>query len=475
MQPSGPEALVQVKSTRSSPFTARLKLSNAFRSAQATQPCFTVMVVPSDKGPRIYAKHFWQNEIARTLRRVRQAEQTGDTNFNKKFLELKFYETDRHDQNLLDWMRATIESVKPSYSAEKARIASMVGHEHGFGSMKMTTEGTADDLLDLQLGLIETLPIRKLRYVPERFGIKAAKPEFEAEVAQLRVTPIGTAGKLRLQGGSPTEALLLEAMVYTAELPCDDKTLHRWRVDAGPLRIVGGNGVYTANLSMRFDESRPLSAISTFLALSAWRGAGPIGLQLSLDDKKVNLGVLTLDGEDKSDPEWKELRDWARALRDVTAAAQASEPSLSILELDDARPWIQRFAGFVASPSIHIVYEPEGEDDPTRAAIYYAGCDVGDWCFLVVVERNTRTDEMDGARRRLIFGQPQLLDAMVRKGKWRDQEAEIEAAYASQVARLGNPETLWELGEMEAHIARFSKSNKVPTGTESLTESNSNT
>ncbi len=457
MQPPGPEALIQVKSTRSAPLTARLKLSNAFRSAQAAQPCFLVLMVSAGQGLHVYARHFWQDEIKRALRRVRLAERAADTNFNKKYLELRLDEADRHDRDLLEWMRATIEGVKPAYEAEKARIGATVGHEDGFGSMKMTTEGTADDLLNLQLGLIDALPIRKVRYVPKRFGIKATVPEFEVEAAQLSVTPVGSPGKLRLQGGSPTEELVLDAMLYTAQLPCSDETLHRWRVDAGPLRIVGGSGAYTANLRMRYDDPKPLSAVATFLTLSAWRGAGLIGLQLSFEDKKVSLGVLTLEGEDVYDPEWKELRGWAGALRDVTVAAQTEEPALSILELDDAWPWISRFAGFVASPSIRIEYKPEGEDDPTRAAIYYTGCDVGEWCFLTVVERNTVSDEMLGPVRRLIFGAPRLLDAMVLKGSWRDQVGEIRAAYNAQVRRLGAPATLWELGEMEAHIARWSK------------------
>ncbi len=462
MQLPGPEALVQVKSTRAEPLTARLKLSNAFRSAQAAQPCFVVLVAPSDQGPRVYARHFWQDEIARTLRRVRLAEQDGDTAFNKKLVQLMLGETDRHDSDLLEWMRATIEGVKPHYVAEKARIASTVGHEDGYGIMKMTMERGADDLLDLQLGLIDVLPIRKLRYVPERFGIRAARPEFQADKAQLSVTPVGRLARLRLQGGSPTEEIAIDAMLYTAELPCREKTLHRWRVDAGPLRIVGGSGVYKANLSMRYDEPRPLSAITTFLAVSAWRGAGTIGLQLSFDDTNADLGALTLDGEDKADPEWKELRGWSRALQDVAARAGTAEPVVSILALDDARPWIPRFAGFVASPSIRIEYEPESTEDPIRAAIYFTGCDVGDWCFLAVVERSSRTDEMDGPRRRLVFGEPRLLDAIVRKGSWRDHESEIEAAYRAQIARLGNPETLWELGEMEAHIFRTAKTRPEP-------------
>jgi hypothetical protein len=455
MEPAGPEALVQVKSTRSEPLTARMKLSNALRLTQANQPCFVVLVVAEQEMPRVYARHFWEPEIARTLKRIRLAERDGDTSFNRRHIGLRMTEADRQE-DLIAWMRRTIEAVKPNYATEKAQIASSVGHEDGFGSMKVTFEGSAQDLLDLQLGLVDSLPVLRGRYVPQRFGIEAATPEIEFEEAKLLVEAVPKPARLRLQGGSPTEEMLVDAQCYSAELPGPDDTLHRWRVDAGPLRIVGGNGSYAAKLSMRYDARRQLADLKMFLTMADWRGTGPVGLQLFIEDKRVPLGVLTIDPND-DDNEWKELRVWTKALEAVARTALTPEPQVSVLDLCDAEPWIQRFAGFVMSPSIRVDYAPEGIDDPTRAAVYYAACDVGEWCFLAVVERNTRTDEMDGAKRKLTFGAPQLLDAFVRAGKWRDHRDEIDAAYRAQVARLGTPETLWEMGEIEAFIAKVSR------------------
>lgn len=455
MEPAGPEALVQVKSTRSPPLTARMKLSNALRLTQASQPCFLVLVVAGTSTPRVYARHFWESEMARTLERVRLAERDGDTSFNRRHIGLRMTEVDAQD-DLVGWMRRTIEAVKPNYSAEKTRIASSVGHEDGFGSMEVTFDGNAQDLLDLQLGLIESLPVLNGRYVPQRFGIEAAMPEIEFDEAKLLIEAKSKPARLRLQGGSPTEEMLVDAEFFSAELPVTNETLRRWRVDAGPLRIVGGNGYYAAKLSMRYDARRQLADLKIFLTMADWRGTGPVGLQLFIEEKRVPLGVLTIDPSD-DDNEWKELREWAAALEAVARAALALEAEVSVLELCDAEPWIQRFSGFVMSPSIRIDYEPEGIVDPTRAAVYYAACDVGEWCFLTVVERNTRSDEMDGAKRKLTFGAPQLLDAFVRRGRWREHCDEIDAAYRAQVARLGSPETLWEIGDVEAFIAKVSR------------------
>lgn len=70
-------AYVQVKSVhKRSPPTCRVKLSNALRAAQSPQPWFVVLVTaPTPKyPPRIYAVHFWEELIRRTLESVRRAE-----------------------------------------------------------------------------------------------------------------------------------------------------------------------------------------------------------------------------------------------------------------------------------------------------------------------------------------------------------------------------------------------------------------
>jgi hypothetical protein len=453
MQPAGSEALVQVKSTRRHPLVARMKLSNALRMVKAAQPCFVALVLEGNGAPRIYIRHFWEEEIARTLKRVRAAEREGKHELHKRHFEFSMHETDVHDEPL-EWMRRAIEAVKPSYAEEKSRIATTVGHEDGFGSMSLKWTGTAQDMLDLQLGLIESLPISEAKFLPERFGIVASQPEFELEEAELFIKPDAKPIRLRLQGGSPTEEIFVDGRLYIAALPGSDSTLYRWRVDAGPLDIVGGSESYQAKLSLLSELRWRIIELKLVLTMTDWRGTGPVGLQLLVDNQRVPLGMFTLDLiNDKN--RWRELRDWATALHTVEMVAQSFDSLLSLQDLRNAEPWLSRFANFVICPSIRIDYRPEEIDDPTRAAIYYVGCNVGEMCFLAVVERNTKLDEIDGTKRRVTFGPPQLLDAIVRLGSWRDYTNEIEAAYRMQIERLGKPETLWEIGELEAFISSF--------------------
>jgi hypothetical protein len=452
MEPAGPEAFVQVKSTRSRPLLARTKLSNALNAAQSTRPFFIVLITPGGSGPHAYAKHFWEAEIARALRRVRLAERAGDVTFNKRSFDIGLTQADAQ-ADLLAWMRETIESVTPSYGAEKTRIATTVGHEDGFGLMDVSLEGNAADLLDLHLGLIDSLPIRRASYVPQRFGIAAAKPELELENAQMHIEPVSKPVRLRLQGGSPTRELVVDAKLYNALLPAGAEPRHRWRVDAGPLRIVGGSGSYQARLTTSYDRRLPLSGLRLFTTLAAWSRAGAVGLQLFLDDQRIPLGTLTFEEDEASETRFK-LKEWTDALSAVAQASQATEPAISLAEIRQAAPFLSRFAAFVGSASIRMDYEPEGIDDPTRAAVYFVACDVGEFCFLVVIERNTRSDEMIGSRRSLTFGEPKILDAISCRGSWRDHLAEIESAYRAQVDRLGDPDTLWEMGDLEEFISR---------------------
>lgn len=240
--------------------------------------------------PAIYAKHFWRDEIERTLKRVRLAENADDTQFNRRHFDIRMDQGDDHSADLLDWMRRTIE-VEKDYLAAKTDIFGTVGHEDGYGLMNVTYAGTAQDMLDLQLSLIESLPLARARYVSHRFGIAAAQPEFDVEGATLQVTPVGKPATLRLQGGSSTSELMVEAMVYDAALPEGAEVRYRWRVDAGLLRIVGGGGKYQAMCRCATTNAGRCSILPS---ISSWRpGATPgrSGSSSSLTTTACHAGI----------------------------------------------------------------------------------------------------------------------------------------------------------------------------------------
>jgi hypothetical protein len=447
------EALVQVKSKRGPPLTARMKLSNALRAAQTRQPCFIVLVVEGEVGaPLVYARHIWESEIARSLKRVRLAENADDRLFNRRFLDIRLTEDDRR-ADLLGWMRRSIESVGREYGAEKKRLFDTLGHESGYGTLTVSVTGSHEEIVALMLGLRASVPVVRGQFVPERFGIAAAVPEFEVVEGEFEMSVPGQPGRLRLQGRAPSEALSVDATVYLSGLPGVPAERQGWRVDAGPLRIVGGVGGSAASITARYGERRSLADLNIFLAIAVWNGAGPVALTLFWNDTSMSLGTITMDLKGRL-LDWQRLRKWGLTLEAVRAAAHADQPLLSVIDLDIAETMLDRFAGFVGSMLLRASHPVQPDETEIRAAVYYVGVDVGDYAFLAVLERPLRSDRREEGQRVLDFGAPQILEAMCRPGCWRDHQSDIAAAYEAQLERLGDRDTLWEMGEFEEFVAR---------------------
>jgi hypothetical protein len=88
LQTSIPAVFVQTK-TRAS-FTSlkvTVKLSNALAFTRSNNPCFVVLVsAPPSEPPRFHAVHWWDELIARTLKRARELHREGvnESSFHQK-------------------------------------------------------------------------------------------------------------------------------------------------------------------------------------------------------------------------------------------------------------------------------------------------------------------------------------------------------------------------------------------------------
>ena len=166
-QPAPETAFVQVKSTNSAPFAVQLKLSNALRMAKESQPYFLVLIVGTGKGRRVFARHFWVDEIETTLRRVRHADVSGHRDrLNRRKLTVRLAEDDDHTDDLLAWMQSTIRAVRGNYPAAKTAIMGSVGYERGNTKFAVTFKGSPDEIIDWELGLRSTPTVSSLKVKP---------------------------------------------------------------------------------------------------------------------------------------------------------------------------------------------------------------------------------------------------------------------------------------------------------------------
>ncbi|PHR19451.1 MAG: hypothetical protein COA41_07160 [Sphingopyxis sp.] len=458
MRTAPPEAFVQVKSKLKTPLVAKLKLSNALQASLSSQPHFLVLVIKDAQtdSVRFYAKHFWEPEITRSLKRVREAESKGNFTLNRRYISFSFRPEDEHTDDLCEWMQSVIRKQGKNYSEEKTKLSTTVGFGNEFGEMQFSITADVKDLEDWQIGLKKELPVNSMEITSKRFGIPLPMQPEKFLGGVVSVDTSAGPCQLRLQGGSPTTELVLEGELFGLPLPPSHSGENRWRVEAGPLRIIGGTKSHRSTASLDFAEKKSLRALYEYLQIFAWGKHGKVGMQLVHDGQKIPMGHLEFDAK----PSWdcSPVLPLMTTLRKIETIDGANDALFSFNEIIESYAQLETFSKLIESTSLEIHYEPIEEDDPIRAMLFSIGCNVGDKSFLAIVERTTHSDNMDSKRRKIAFRHPRLLDGMIREGSSQNHKADMKSALDEQADRLGDKDTLWEIHD----IFEFIENNRKP-------------
>jgi hypothetical protein len=176
MQAGAQECLVQVKSTHGKK-GIRLKLSNAREFANSRMPCF-VILFPYEDGKQsdyVYLLHYWEYEIARTLKRVREQDAKGDTDLHRVGLRFPLGAMTRLLANdLLSTMEGIIGEQGRKYADAKKALVETVGFADSSWSGSVTFKAGLDEIVDMTIGLNnERLPASSISLRSVRFGVPA--------------------------------------------------------------------------------------------------------------------------------------------------------------------------------------------------------------------------------------------------------------------------------------------------------------
>ena len=185
------KALVQVKSTHSKTPKSKIKISNALKFAKDELPCFIVLFHCDANGEKqIYVRHFWRDLIRRSLKRAREAS-VNNRDIHKLFMEIVFSEPHDHSNDLIDWITSSVLKFSDEYSTEKNSLCQTLGYENRNyrGEMTIGPIKGIEEIIDHELGLIETLPVSKIRIVDSRFGIDAPQSIVESETGRIKLQP----------------------------------------------------------------------------------------------------------------------------------------------------------------------------------------------------------------------------------------------------------------------------------------------
>lgn len=455
MGPPRTSAYVQVKSAERERLTCRVTLSNALRAAKSSQPWFMVLVAQTADGQstRLYAVHFWEGLIRRTLEAARRADNEGRA-LNKSTITVQFSADDEKGVELVEWMQATIDGVKPRYEEAKRALNESAGFEDGRGEGLITIEADSEEeILRNFLGLGDGLPLSRFTFTPSRFGIASPSPLINATSGRFKVMPepVGDI-EVRIRGSLSSEVIVMSGKVYRANLPGLSGAQKRVRFSAGFIDVLWGpeaGSEFRAHLPP--GEKFDLATIEKFVTLNEWLASGPIDIQIWFQGKRAVGGVLS-QIEAASGLDWRTLRTAVGFLRTIAGAEGQERVKISLHELS-AASGLKTFTQIFDAPSFRAAFNPT-EDMPAQftAMVYWFSVDVGAYTFYALAEGKVAEDVLVDGQRRVTTRQRRLVEGYVLTNPTDTERGMMAADYERHVARMDDNEEVLGFGNLRDHL-----------------------
>lgn len=440
LRPIEASARVQVKSKRSGKASVVLKLSNALRFAKDPLPCFVVLFLATkDSEPvRVFARHFWEEEIGQALKRAREAHANSRDDLNNLTMTLSFNAQDEHSGDLMAWMAARIAPYSDRYGEAKANLMRTIGFEDGYihGNVQFNVTDLKA-LVDHQIGLTPVAPALNITINQRRFGIDMTMPLFEGAPNYARMQSHPQPCRVRVRGVTGDD-MWFEGKLFLPGLPNLPLEFRKFRVVADFIEIVIGtkDGNVTFHLDRAIQRSLPgLRALANVLKVAK---EGPLQLQITKDGNLVPPFEVSMP-EEQSGYELQQLSNVIACLERASAGLLPTELTISVVEIGQVWNAIVAFNGLVTGTDMKCRFtlqrEVSAEIGPAKSIFLFDYVDIGAWTFMAVVRRPILKLEIDGAKWSLECGNPRVVEAIVRRGTGYDHLNELRELY-TQACKL---------------------------------------
>lgn len=433
LQPVGMSARVQVKSKEKRRPYVDLRLSNALRFAKDPMPCFLVLYQATEGGEpvRIFARHFWSDEIAVALRRARKAEEEGRADLHKLTLRYSFSEEDEHTGDLVAWLESTV-AGQTRYAEGKLALVTTLGFEDGgiHGSLSFAAEDL-EALIDHQIGLRDVAPTVNITLVQRRFGIDAKTPLFSGtpDIARLRSHPHPARVRVRPPDG---DDIWLDGELFLPAVPAPQE-LMKLRVVADFLEIViNGKNEGQVTLNRDPDCKRGLASHRALIEVTRIAAAGPLKLLVTCEGYPNIPAEVTLP-DIAEDDALRQFSNVIACFEKASAGILPPDVTVSQREIDIAWNAIVDFNGMVTGTDFNGAFEfaealPDTISAPTTT-FFFDYVEVGDWVFGAVVRRSVERFELEGATGRIALGPARVVEALVRRASGQEILGELYGLY----------------------------------------------
>lgn len=238
------ECKVQVKATDKTDRKLPIKLSNLRRLITAPMPAFFVFIEfdGQTEAKRAFLVHVDESLISKTLKRIHELENVSEL-FDHHKRTLTVHYGSEHEIPTLsgESLKGKIEEHLPNglsvYVAHKSQHLESTGFESGFAQITFSTEGKKNltDLIDVSIGLKQSVQISKFEGFHTRFGIKSKIPMIDRadgmlEMPELNPTSTGT---IRFREDRLSPGLIFPCRFYSSPLNVVVPTeLVKFRIEA---------------------------------------------------------------------------------------------------------------------------------------------------------------------------------------------------------------------------------------------------
>lgn len=229
MQPCPIECKVQVKSTDRSDRKVSVSLANMWRLVKAQMPSFFVFFQFDGlaSAQAAYVLHVDNILIEKVLRRIRSAEQQGEVDrIHKKTITIAF--GDEHRLPRMDGLalKKVVESCVPEgmevYVKKKREYVNSVGFENGVAQITFKTIGEENlkQLIDVSLGIADSVQVENFEFLHSRFGIKMKDPILQDASLSLEMLDIkpNASGFIRFKEDEISPSISFKCSIYISPL-----------------------------------------------------------------------------------------------------------------------------------------------------------------------------------------------------------------------------------------------------------------
>jgi len=294
-------AWIQVKSCRQDNPVVSLKLSNAKRYAEATDPWFIVLYhKPKDGKITVYVRHFDHELIEETLRSVRKADNEQKFGLHQINFNVPMRLKDRHTKNYINWIKEKCRAKPADYERWKSDIFNSVGFDKAVAVARFSLKkDRLRDFEDHYLGLNPDFRPDQLEIRDVRFGLVAGTAAFEGIPEYFKLTAQPRSAELIVRSSGRIVAIL-KGDLRLSNLPFSSSIGGpSWAFSCEHVKIQYRRSEGTgASYRFRSEQKMPISELKSSLRLAVSLLDSTADCTIKTKGGQVHLGTMTMTATD---------------------------------------------------------------------------------------------------------------------------------------------------------------------------------